>query len=68
MSRSAVRRPRPSLRSRFLDLPYVLFLDSAATQHADAQYSFLAADPLQVVRSKGPDTEIRSLSAVTGPA
>ncbi|HWN17554.1 MAG TPA: aminodeoxychorismate synthase component I [Gemmatimonadales bacterium] len=47
--------------ARFLDLPYVLFLDSAATQHADAQYSFLAADPLQVVRSKGPDTEIRSL-------
>ncbi len=47
--------------TRFLDLPYVLFLDSAATQHADAQYSFLAADPLRVVRSKGPHTEIRSL-------
>jgi para-aminobenzoate synthetase component 1 len=44
--------------SRFLDLPYLLFLDSAATQHADAQYSFLAADPLRVVRSKGPRTEI----------
>ena len=41
--------------ARFLDLPYLLFLDSAATQHADAQYSFLAADPLMVVRSKGPD-------------
>ena len=47
--------------ARFLDLPYVLFLDSAATQHADASYSFLAADPLRVVRSKGPDTEIRNL-------
>ena len=41
----------------FLDLPYLLFLDSAATQHADGHYSFLAADPVQVVRSKGPATE-----------
>ncbi len=47
--------------ARFLDLPYVLFLDSAATQHPDAQYSFLAADPFQVVRSKGTSTEIRNL-------
>ena len=46
---------------RFLDLPYVLFLDSAATQHPDAQYSFLAADPSRVVRSKGPSTEIREI-------
>lgn len=44
--------------ARFLDLPYVLFLDSAATHHPDAHYSFLAADPSQVVRSKGPVTEI----------
>jgi para-aminobenzoate synthetase component I len=47
--------------ARFLDLPYVLFLDSAATQHPDAHYSFLAADPIQVVRSKGSITEIRNL-------
>ena len=47
--------------ARFLDLPYVLFLDSAATQHPDAQYSFLAADPPQVVRSKGASTEIRGV-------
>jgi para-aminobenzoate synthetase component 1 len=47
--------------ARFLDLPYLLFLDSAATQHPDAQYSFLAADPLQVVRSKGPRTEVRNV-------
>jgi para-aminobenzoate synthetase component 1 len=47
--------------ARFLDLPYLLFLDSAATQHPDAQYSFLAADPLRVVRSKGPSTEIRNV-------
>ncbi len=43
---------------KFLDLPYVLFLDSAAAQHPDAHYSFLAADPPAVVRSKGPATEI----------
>ena len=46
---------------RFIDLPYLLFLDSAATQHPDAQYSFLAADPLRVVRSKGASTEFRNL-------
>jgi len=44
---------------KFIDLPYVLFLDSAAAQHPDAHYSFLAADPPTVVRSKGSDTEIR---------
>jgi hypothetical protein len=45
--------------SRFLDLPYLLFLDSAASQHPDAQYSFLAADPVLIVRSKGATTEVR---------
>jgi para-aminobenzoate synthetase component I len=45
--------------ARFLDLPYVLFLDSAATQHADAAYSFLSADPAAVVRSKGAVTEVQ---------
>ena len=45
--------------SRFLDLPYVFFLDSAATQHPDGQYSFLAADPVLIVRSKGATTEVR---------
>ncbi len=43
---------------KFIDLPYVLFLDSAAAQHPDAHYSFLAADPPAVVRSKGAATEI----------
>ena len=45
---------------RFLDLPYVLFLDSAAAQHPDAHYTFLAADPARVVRSKGTTTEVWS--------
>jgi para-aminobenzoate synthetase component 1 len=44
--------------SRFIDLPYLLFLDSVSQQHPDAQYSFLAADPAAVVRSKGFTTEI----------
>jgi para-aminobenzoate synthetase component 1 len=48
----------------FLELPYLVFLDSASRHpHAgDAQqleqYSYLAADPSAVVRSKGPTTEI----------
>jgi anthranilate/para-aminobenzoate synthase component I len=43
---------------RFSDLPYVFFLDSAATDHPDAHYSFLAADPICVVRSTGEATEV----------
>ena len=57
--------------ARFLDLPYLLFLDSAGARSGPGgpaegqqleQYSFLAADPARVVRSKGATTEIR-----TGP-
>src|SRR3954468_14320657 len=60
--------------ARFLDLPYLIFLDSAAMhpyprrpqderpagdgQRLD-QYSFLSADPVALVRSKGSATEIR---------
>jgi para-aminobenzoate synthetase component 1 len=48
----------------FLDLPYLVFLDSASRHpHAGEaqqleQYSFLTADPSSVVRSKGFTTEI----------
>src|SRR3979409_1794130 len=58
---------------RFVDLPYLVFLDSAAMhpyprrppdqrptgdgQQLD-QYSFLSADPAAVVRSKGSGTEM----------
>jgi para-aminobenzoate synthetase component I len=45
--------------ARFLDLPGLVFLDSAAHQHADAHYSFLTADPVSIARSKGAATEIR---------
>jgi para-aminobenzoate synthetase component I len=60
--------------ARFVDLPYLVFLDSAAMhpyprrpqdqrpategQQLD-QYSFLSADPVALVRSKGSVTEIR---------
>jgi para-aminobenzoate synthetase component 1 len=50
--------------SRFLDLPYLLFLDSAtgttlaAESHQLGRYSFLSADPARVVRSKGRVTEL----------
>jgi para-aminobenzoate synthetase component 1 len=40
--------------ARFLDLPYMIYLDSAA----GTGFSFLAADPALVVRSKGAVTEI----------
>jgi para-aminobenzoate synthetase component 1 len=44
--------------TRFLDLPYLLFLDSASTGHARGRFSFLMADPHIVVRSKGPVTSV----------
>ncbi|MFL5518228.1 MAG: anthranilate synthase component I family protein, partial [Gemmatimonadales bacterium] len=51
--------------TRFLDLPYLLFLDSATGAalaggdgHQLGRYSFLAADPALVVRSKGQTTEV----------
>ena len=50
---------------RFLDLPYLLFLDSATgagSGSAEARrlgrFSFLSADPAIVVRSKGTATEV----------
>ncbi len=48
----------------FLDLPFVVFLDSATgtplagEAHQLGRYSFLTADPVTVVRSKGPVTEV----------
>src|SRR5262245_13764876 len=38
-------------------LPYRIFLDSAAQSPRLGRYSFLAADPVAVVRSKGKQTE-----------
>jgi para-aminobenzoate synthetase component 1 len=54
--------------ARFLDLPYLLFLDSATAGSSSRQptsevhqlgrYSFLSADPWRVIRGKGPVTSI----------
>ena len=38
-------------------LPYRLFLDSASTASRFGRYSFVTADPVAVVRSRGVDTE-----------
>ena len=52
--------------ARFLDLPYVLFLDSAtgatarSEVHPLGRYSFLSADPGVVIRSRSGYTEIGS--------
>jgi para-aminobenzoate synthetase component 1 len=48
---------------RLVHLPYRLFLDSAS-KGVLGRYSFLAADPVSVVRSKGLRTEV--LDRVTG--
>jgi len=39
--------------ARFQDLPFLLFLDSATDPEHLGRYSFLAADPVTAVRSKG---------------
>jgi para-aminobenzoate synthetase component I len=43
-------------------LPYRLFLDSASTGSRFGRYSFLAADPVAVVRSRGTSTECLDLA------
>ncbi len=43
---------------RLGDLPYALLLDSGANPQRLGRYSFLAADPVAVVRSKGARMEI----------
>ena len=57
---NSVSRGDPvDVAERFLDLPYPLFLDSAtgaapaAEVHPLGRYSFFAADPAIVIRSKG---------------
>jgi para-aminobenzoate synthetase component 1 len=64
--------------ARFLDLPYLIFLDSAAMHPYPRrpqqerltgdgqqleQYSFLSADPVALVRSKGAVTEVRQAAS-----
>jgi para-aminobenzoate synthetase component 1 len=53
--------------ARFLDLPYPLLLESARPSQRLGRYSFLAADPWQVLKRKGggsdPFAELASLLA-----
>ena len=42
-------------------LPYRLFLDSASTTSRLGRYSFLTADPVAIVRSRGVETECLDL-------
>ena len=60
-----VPAPDPIACCAALDgLPYRLFLDSASTGSRFGRYSFLAADPVAVVRGRGADAE--SLDLLTG--
>jgi len=45
----------------FAGLPYRLFLDSATPATRLGRFSFLTADPVAIVQSKGARTEVRSL-------
>jgi para-aminobenzoate synthetase component I len=49
-------------------LPYRVFLDSAARSVRLGRYSFLAADPVAIVRSKGTRTECTGGHRVAGDA
>jgi para-aminobenzoate synthetase component 1 len=65
-------RDPAEVAARFLDLPYLLLLDSATAQaatrpttgdgHQLGHYSFLAADPWRVVQGKGAVTRMRDSS------
>jgi para-aminobenzoate synthetase component 1 len=53
---------------RLSALPYRVFLDSAARGPRLGRYSFLTADPVAIVRSKGTNTECDGGHPVTGDA
>ncbi len=50
------------------DLPYRVFLDSAARSPRLGRYSFLTADPVAIVRSKGAHTECDGTPIAGGDA
>ena len=49
-------------------LPYRLFLDSASTGSRFGRYSFLTADPVAIVRSRGAESERLDLLSGTRSA
>src|SRR5262245_6455754 len=51
---------------RIEHLPYRLFLDSASTATRLGRYSFVTADPIAVIRSKGKRTEVLDVTTSAG--
>ena len=52
--------PTADLFERFLDLPYPVLLDAARPDPSGRRFSYIAADPFTVVRSKGGRIRIES--------
>ncbi len=57
------RLPTADLFERFIDLPYPVLLDAARPDPAGRRYSYIAAEPFTVVRSKGSRIRIDSRGA-----
>src|SRR5262245_66691078 len=51
---------------RIEHLPYRLFLDSASTATRLGRYSFLMADPIAVIRSKGKRNDVLDCMTAAG--
>jgi len=59
--------PDPAVAcERFVDAPYVVFLDSARDHETLGRYSYLCADPFAVVREKNSETDVIALAAIDG--
>jgi para-aminobenzoate synthetase component 1 len=56
----------PGLFAAFLDLPHPVLLDSPQSGNTPARYSYLAADPFMVVRSKGQRVWVEEDSVIEG--
>jgi para-aminobenzoate synthetase component 1 len=54
VERLAVTPDAADAAACFADLPFLLLLDSTADPERTGRYSFLAADPYAVIRSRGP--------------
>jgi para-aminobenzoate synthetase component 1 len=52
--------------ARFADLPYVLFLDSAARHSEIGRYSFVAADPVVVIRQRAGARRAERVDCASG--
>ena len=58
--------PTADLFERFLDLPYPVLLDAARPDPAGRRFSYIAADPFTVVRSKGGHIRIETAGEGAG--